>query len=160
MGLEPRIKKNDAVLKMQPPASLKQLHGFIGIVNYYKDMRPHRSHILEPLTAKTGAPRKDVKAPLYTWTKDMQKSFHQLKASVAAEVLCTYPDHNKPFKICTDASNYQLGACIMQEDCPISHNSRNLNSAQNDYSTIDKEILCVVAAAKNPVQCNLVPNCT
>jgi hypothetical protein len=40
---------------MQPPTSLKILRGFIGMVNYYRDVRPYRLHILAPLIAKTGA---------------------------------------------------------------------------------------------------------
>jgi hypothetical protein len=58
MGLKPRKKKIDAVQQMQPPINLKQLRDFIGMVNYYTDMLPHRSHILSLLTAKTGAPPK------------------------------------------------------------------------------------------------------
>ncbi len=48
---------------MQPPKSLKLSQGFIGMVNYYRDMWPHRLHILAPLTAKTGAPKKGEKHP-------------------------------------------------------------------------------------------------
>jgi hypothetical protein len=118
------------------------------MVNYYRDMWLHRSHIISPLTAKTGAPQKGVRAPPFKWTPEMQKAFEEMKAPMAAEVLCAYPDHNKPFKIYTDASNYQLGACIMQEDHPVAYYSRKLNSAQRNYATIEKELLCVVATVR------------
>ncbi len=78
----------------------------------------------------------------------MQQVFEEMKDLIAAEVLCAYPDHNKPFKIYTDASNHQLGACIMQDDCPLAYSSRKLNSTQRNNATIDKELLCVLATLK------------
>jgi hypothetical protein len=112
-------------------------------------MWPHRSHILPPPTAETGAPKKGIKAPPFKWTPEMQKVFEEMKALMAAEqVLCAYPDHNKPFEIYTDVSNYQLGACIMQDERPVAYYSRKLNSAQCNYATIDKELLCVAATLR------------
>jgi hypothetical protein len=57
-SLKPRIKKIDAVLKMEAPKTIKELRGFIGMVNYYRNMWPHRAHILTPLTSQTGASKK------------------------------------------------------------------------------------------------------
>jgi hypothetical protein len=66
------------------------------------------------------------------------------ESTMAADALC---EHNKPFHIFTDASDYQLGACIMQEGKPVAYYSNKLNSAQIYYMTIDKEI-CVIAALR------------
>jgi hypothetical protein len=50
-------KKIDAVLKMEAPKILKELRGFIRMVNYYWDIWPHRAHILAPLMSQTGVPQ-------------------------------------------------------------------------------------------------------
>ena len=103
---------------------------------------------MAPLTSKTGTPKKGEKTSPFNWTPEMQRAFDEMKALMTADVLCAYPNHNKPFHIYTDASNYQLGACIMQDSFPVAYYSRKLNSAQMNYATIDKELLCVIATLR------------
>ncbi len=79
---------------MEAPKTLKELHGFIGMVNYYRNMWPHQAHILTPSTLQTGAPKKGQAQQKYVWTEEMQAAFDQMKALMAMDVLCAYPNHN------------------------------------------------------------------
>jgi hypothetical protein len=98
---------------MQPSKSLKLLRDFSGMVNQYRDMLSHRLHILAPLTAKTGVPKMGEKHPPFQWTPEAQKLFDPMKAVMAADVLCDYPNLNEPLHIHTDASNLVHVLCKM-----------------------------------------------
>jgi hypothetical protein len=60
------------------------------------------------------------KAPI-KWTDEMQKAFDKMRLLMAANALAAYLDHNKWFDIYTDASDFQLGACIIQQGRPVAY---------------------------------------
>jgi hypothetical protein len=64
---------------------------------------------------------------------------------MAANALAAYPDHNKQFNIYTNASDFHIGACIIQERRPVAYFSCNLTKSQQNYTKIEKEILSIVA---------------
>ena len=140
-GLKPLKKKVDAILQLDCPKTLKHLRSFLGRVKYYRDMWPRRAYVLKPLTDKYGT-------KTFFWTYDMEKSFKEMKSLMAMDCLTQYPNNNLGFDIYTYTSDYQMGACIMQNGKPVSYCSRKLNSAQRNYTTMEKEILSIVCYLK------------
>ena len=104
-------------------------------------MWPSRSHVLAPLTTCSGMKNNVI----LNWTPGIQQALDKIHLLMAAGALSAYPDHNKQFNIFTDSSDYQMGACIMQEGRPVAHYSKKLNSAQKNYTTTEKEMLSVIA---------------
>ena len=100
------------------------------------------SKLLAPLTALTF---KNVK---YNWKDKHQKCFDAIKFVIGRELLLAYPDFNAPFGIHTDASKLKTGAVISQKGKPIAFYSRKMNSAQQNYTTTEKELLSIVATLK------------
>ena len=71
----------------------------------------------------------------FKWGAEQQEAFEILKSIMAADCLNAYPDCNQPFEIYTDASDYQLGAAIIQNKQPIAYWSRLLQPTQQKYTT-------------------------
>jgi hypothetical protein len=78
------------------------------------------------------------------WDKVHQRAFDHLKATIAKEVVLTYPDYSKVFEICTDASSKQLGAVTIQDNRLIAFFSWKLPAMQCTYSVTEIELLAIV----------------
>ena len=73
---------------------------------------------------------------------------------MARKILLTYPNFSKSFNIFTDASDFQLGGVITQDDLPFAFYSWKLNNAQKNYTTMEKELLSVIKTAE--AHCNIL----
>ncbi len=84
------------------------------------------------------------RAPI-KWTDEMQQAFDKMRLLMAANALAAYPDHNKRFDVYTDASDFQLGTCIIQERRSVVYFSQKPTKSQQNYTTMEKEMLSIVA---------------
>ena len=84
--------KVEAIMNMAKPRTCRELRGFIGVVNYYRDMWIKRSHVLAPLTSLTS---KNVK---WEWGPKQSTAFKMAKRIMAKEVILACPDFSKPSK--------------------------------------------------------------
>mmetsp|Transcript_8887 Transcript_8887/g.14664 ORF Transcript_8887/g.14664 Transcript_8887/m.14664 type:complete len:1289 (+) Transcript_8887:344-4210(+) len=145
-GLKPNQKKVEAILNMQRPRNAGELRSFLGLVNFYRDLFPRRSHLLQSFYDLTNST--DKRNVVIPWTSAHDHAFQELKAVVAKDAIMAFPNHRQPFHIYTDASDKQLGACIMQAGRPVAYYSKKLSPAQMNYSTMEKELLALVMTLK------------
>jgi hypothetical protein len=122
-GVQPVAKKVQAIQAIKVPKTRKQLQGFIGMINFCRDMWKNGSSLLAPLTALTSK-----NAPC-EWTDEHQKNFDAIKRVIGQEVLLACRDFNAPFQTHTDACKTQIGAVASQNGKPIALCSRKMNSA-------------------------------
>ena len=78
---------------MTPPRNIKQVHAFVVLVKYYRDIWARRLNLIRPLTALTST------KVTFKWTDVEQKAFDKIKQIVSRDTLLIYPDFNKRFDI-------------------------------------------------------------
>ena len=82
------------------------------------------------------------------WEDAQEMAFVTPRESLVRRPILRLPDHNKTLILRTDASNCGLGAALMQEHegryFSIAYGSKKLTSAEQKYSTIEKECLAIV----------------
>ena len=145
-GIRPQPKKVQAIIDMQRPTTKTEVRHFLGMINYYPDLWPRRSELCAPLSKLTQGCKKG--SVVQEWNDGCENAFISLKKLIAQETLLAYPNFNKKFTIHTDASDFQLGAVILQDGKPLAFYSRKLTSAQRNYTTTEKELLSIVETLK------------
>ena len=121
---------------------MHDVRSFLGLCNYFRKFIDHYSGKAVPLTNLT------KKSVGWNWTGSCQDSFEILKRPLIEAPLLRTPDESKPYDVITDASDYGLGAVLLQEGHPVAFESRKLSSAELNYTVTEKEMLAVVHALR------------
>lgn len=146
-GVSPDPDKVAAITEMKEPTTLKHLKSFLQTCSWFRKFVPDFSKIAQPLTLLT------KKNQSWKWEEAQVDAFKKLKELLTSAPILTQPDYNLPFVLRTDASNYALGAVLLQgesprEERPIVYASRLLTPAERNYSTTEREALAVVWAVE------------
>ena len=148
-NVAPVEAKVEAVRKFPMPASKKDLRRFLGMVGFYRKFCKNFVEVALPLTDLL---KKDKK---FVWSEACQTSFDKLKQMLCLfPVLCS-PNFEKPWSIAVDASDNATGAVLLQKDeqCdverPVAYFSKKFDKHQQNYSTIEKELLGIVLALQH-----------
>ncbi|GFS73670.1 retrovirus-related Pol polyprotein from transposon 412 [Trichonephila clavipes] len=139
-GIEVDPEKVASILDIPPPKNVKELESFLQTCLWFRRYIQDFVKISRPLSYLT---KKKVK---WQWGFDQQNAFQTLKNSLTTPPVLKQADGTKPYIIRTDASNYVLGAVLLQgegsDEHPIEYASRLLTPAERNYSTTEREALC------------------
>ncbi len=105
-----------------PPTTRKELRSFLGLDSYYRRFITGFAKIARPLNEKTSDKVK------FLWSEGMQTVFEEPKVNLTSMPVLPYPDYEKPFAICTDASSRAVGALPYQADENSRDHARNYTS--------------------------------
>jgi transposase InsO family protein len=152
-GCRPDPEKTKAITELPVPSNVHHLRRFLGMASYYRRYIPNFADIAYPLysIAKKNAKLNRNANKEVELDADALKAFHDLKNALTNEpVVLHYPHWNKPFEVHVDASNYGLGAVLVQkiegEEKVIMYASRLQNNDEVKYGIYQKEALAMVWA--------------
>ncbi len=143
-GLKPDPEKVEAISKLQPPCSVKDIRSFIGSTSYYRRFIPLYAEIAKPLICLT------KKYSSFVWEEPQQLAFDTLKEKLMTAPVLAYADPKKPYRLYTDSSQYAVGAILTQEgqegERPIYYLSHQLSPTQQRWPTIEREMYAIIYA--------------
>lgn len=149
-GTRPLKTKVQAVKDFPPPTNVRQLRGFLGMLNFYRRFLPQAAEIQAPLHALLTGSVKGTQ-PI-TLTGETLAAFEACKDSLSNAALLAHPDCSAKLAVVTDASDKAIGAVLQQfkEDAwqPLAFFSRRLSPSQVKYSPYDRELLAIYEAIK------------
>ena len=144
-------KNLEAITKALPPRNKTQVRAFLGMCNVYRRFVNGFTRIAHPLNKKVC---KDQPESWEHLSDDELTAFEQLKKSLVTAPILALPREGYPYTLDTDASDRQLGCCLLQQQedgtlHPIGYWSRTLTSAERNYSSTEKECLAIVWAVQH-----------
>jgi hypothetical protein len=140
--------KLKAIQEWPLPWMVKDIQKFLGFCNFYRRFVKDYSHIAQPLFNLT------KKETPWNWTTECDMAFETLRQTMITSLVLMLLDHEKPFTLITDASDYTIGAILEQRDAlgrshPIAYFSKSLQPAERNYKIHDKELLAIIHALKH-----------
>jgi len=152
-GITPLPQRVAALRRHPRPGTVKELQGFLGMVNFYRRFIKGAAHILRPLTdALRGSP---PPSSAVTWSDVMQSAFEEARDTLAQAVELVHPCPKSKLSLSVDASSDHVGAVLQQRVSPsaawqpLGFFSQKLTPAQVKYSAFDRELLACVESIRH-----------
>jgi hypothetical protein len=135
--------KVEVIKNLPSLKNIFEVRSFHGLASFYQKFIRNFSGIS---TAMMETVKKRHKS--FHWTEEAEKSFNLLKRKISEQPFLVLPGFQKTFQVKCDASGFEIGAVLSQEDRPIAYFSDKLNEAKVKNSTYDKEFYAIIQTLK------------
>ena len=118
------------------------MRSFLVLANYFSRYIKYFSEMAAPMInlTKGNITKRTASKTRIQCSTECQKSFDELKEALTSSSYLVMPDFTKPFEVITDASDFALGAILLQEGKAVACESRVLNGAERNNHTTDREL--------------------
>ena len=141
LGADPTKVK--AVVDMPSPTDRAGVQRLLGMAQYLAKFLPGLADKTKPLLDLT---QKDTE---WFWGNTQEEALQAVKAAVCSTPILRYYNVNEEVKLQCDASQFGLGAALLQNEQPVAYASRALTPAETRYAQIEKEMLAIVFACEH-----------
>ncbi|RDY02284.1 Retrovirus-related Pol polyprotein from transposon 17.6, partial [Mucuna pruriens] len=145
-GIEVDKSKIDIITSLPSPTSVREVCSFLGHTGFYRKFIRNFNKLALPLSRLL---QKDVD---FNFDQPCIEAFQELKNRLTSAPILQAPNWDLPFELMCNASNSALGVFLGQRvgaGFPvhvIAYASRIMDLAEQNYTTIEKELLAIVFA--------------
>ena len=137
--------KVSAICNFPKPTTVKDLHKFLGTINFYRRFILNAGGILQPLDSLLTSGNQIKKPVQSSTTADV--AFHAAKSSLAQAASLAFPVSGAKISVMANASDIAVGATLQQKvdghQQPVGFFSWFLSHTQRNYSTFSRELLAI-----------------
>lgn len=146
--VKPVPGKLEAIRKLEPPTSTKQVKSFLGLIGFYRRFICNFAKISKPMVALLS---KNAK---WEWKAPQQEAFEKLKQALLDAGSLYLPQLGGKYRIYTDFSADAVGAILHQgqkigdevKEVPIAFASRICRGKERTLGSAEGELLAAVFA--------------
>eukprot|EP00477_Mikrocytos_mackini_P000180 GAHX01000190.1.p1 GENE.GAHX01000190.1~~GAHX01000190.1.p1 ORF type:complete len:526 (+),score=71.90 GAHX01000190.1:1842-3419(+) len=141
-GILPDISRVSSIENFTPKTK-KQIRKVVGFLQWFRNFIPQLSKRIHSITEKTKADT------TFSWTNKDSQTVKEIIDELKQKTLLQHPDLNSSFVLQTDASDYAIGAALLQNNKPIGFFSAKLSTTEQRYSIVEKETYAILRALRH-----------
>lgn len=139
--MDPDRKK--AIMDFPVPKTVKQLRGFLGLINYFRKFISKYSEEVRPLCELLKQKTK------WAWTDEINECFERVKVLFVDTILLHHPNPKEIYYLQTDSSNMGVSGYVYQmgtdgEERVIGFCSKSLTETEKRWTVTEQELWAII----------------